>query len=460
MRTRAKSTARSDEQQAPSTPPNKSPPSEIDDVYYTSLSQEIKKTPRTPKTRRTGRTKHAVEALVTPRNQSSVEENQTNITFVWDLFSTDRSFWDSIRETSSSQGSPERSFADQDIQQIMRRLNRQVAYRIDNYKVEDHGYMSSSSPGGHDPREQIPITEEEKGELQLALFPSLQHLVELTRSQPRRIDHNMCYLDQFRALHHNLQDIWQFQGHAKAAPALFQLEAWKGGIVNWRSSSYSTGEERFSASLIDTHLQKWCDEMPAPSPIIDYNMPDIDQSDLEMESIDPRHYIDSSSPLRGCSSPTPQKGHRRVMSALYDKDRDIGFLPTARQIQSYQSGDASSTTLAGLGMSDPGIIDIDSSDPILEAYQLRGTSSIRIYEEGNVTPPQTSHPPGYTSSQGSVSSNKENDRRLMEQVMEEQRLENMREPSPSNSQDNIDPANESWARNERLGEVWEMEMGG
>ncbi|KAL9616409.1 MAG: hypothetical protein Q9204_008580, partial [Flavoplaca sp. TL-2023a] len=134
MRTRAKSTARSDEQQVPSTPPNKSPPSEIDDAYYTSLSQEIKKTPKTPRTRRTGRAKDAVEAPVTPHNQSPVEGNQTNITFVWDLFSTDRSFWDSIRETSSSQGSPERSFADQDIQQIMKRLNRQVAYRIDNYK--------------------------------------------------------------------------------------------------------------------------------------------------------------------------------------------------------------------------------------------------------------------------------------------------------------------------------------
>lgn len=460
MRTRAKSTAKSDEQQLPSTPPSQNHPVDIDDAYYTSLSQEIKKTPKTPKSRRTRRTKNAVGAPVTPRNQSSVEENQTNITFVWDMLSADRSFWDPIRETSSSQRSPGRSFADQDINQIMKRLNRQVAYRIDNCKIEDHGYMTSSSLSGHDPREQIPITEEEKGELQLALFPSLQHLVELTKSQPRRIDHNICYLDQFRALHHDLQDIWQFQGHAKAAPVLFQLEAWKGGIVNWRSSSYSTGDERFSASLIDTYFRKWCDEMPAPSPIIDCNMPDINESDLEMESIDPRYYIDSSSPLHDRPSPTPQKGHRRVMSALYDKDRDIGFLPTASQIQSYQSGDASSTTLAGVGMSDPGIIDTDSSDPIQEAYQLRGTSNIRIYEEGNVTPLQTSDSPGYTSSQGSVSSNKENDRRLMEQVMEEQRLENIREPSLSNSQDNIDPADERWARNERLGEVWEMEMGG
>ncbi|KAI4256081.1 MAG: hypothetical protein L6R42_006411 [Xanthoria sp. 1 TBL-2021] len=458
MRTRAKLTMGGDEQTPSYTPANRKKPSVIDEAYYTSLSQEIQKTPKTPKSRRAPRTKSAVETPQTPPNQSPANEKRINITFVWDLLATDRSFWDPIRETSSSQGSPGRSFADQDINQIMKRLNRQVAHRIDSYKVEDYGYMSSSSSSAHDPREQNPVTEEEKGELQLALFPSLQHLVELTKRQPRRIDTNLCYLDQFRALYKELQDIWQFQGHAKAAPALFQLEAWSGDILGWRSSNYTNGDERFSASVVETRFQKWRAEMPSTSPIIDYSMPDVDDSDLEMQSIDPRYYIDSSSPLHSRSSPTPQKGHRRVMSALYDRNRDIGFLPTPRQIQSYQSGEASSTTLTGLGMSDPGIIDTDSSDPIQEAYP-RGNPDIRIYEEGNVTPPQGSDPPGYTSSQGSVSSNKENDQRLMERVMEEQRLEAMREPSPSNSQDNIDPADETWARNERLGEVWEMEMG-
>ena len=345
-----------------------------------------------------------------------------------------------------------------DVDEFMKRLNREVAYRIDTHKIEEHGYMSSSSPGGHDPREQIPITEEEKGELQLALFPSLQHLVELTKYQPRRTDATLSYLDQFRALHTELQDIWRIQGHTRATPPLFQLEAWKGGIVGWRSSHYTTRDERFSAAVVDAHFQTWRVTVPSTSPIIDYSMPDIDDSDLEMQSLDPRRYIDSSSPLHGRdASPTPLKGHRRVMSALYDKDRDIGFLPTPRQIQSYQAGEASSP---GLGMSDPGIIDFNSSDPIQEAY-FRGGGDIRIYEEGNVTPPQQGNePPGYTSSQASASSNKENDRYLMNQVMEEQRLAEMRTPSPSNSQDNIDPVDERWARNERLGEVWLMEQWG
>ncbi|KAL8671908.1 MAG: hypothetical protein Q9168_003601 [Polycauliona sp. 1 TL-2023] len=464
MRTRAKSTAKCDQQQQLcATPPSRIRSSTPDDAYYTSLSQEIKKTPKTPKSRKSSHAKKIEEAPTTPPNQTPAVEKRVSISSLWNLLSTDRSFWEPIRETSSSQGSPGRSFADQDITQIMKRLNRQVAHRIDYYKVEDHGFMSSSSPSGNDPREQIPTTQEEEGQLQLALFPSLQQVVELTGSEPSRISTEMCYLDQFRALNNDYQHLWQDQGYPKAAPILFQLEAWKGGILSWRSSYYTTGDERFSASLIDTHFQKWQDEVPLPrTPTWDHDMPDIDDSDLEMDMLDPRHYMNSSSPLQHRASPTPRKDHRRVMSALYDKNRDIGFLPTAEHIQSYQSGESSTTTLPGLGMSDPGIINSDSSDPMWDSiqYQNYGGSDIRIYEEGNVTPPPTSEPPGYTSSQASASSNKENDRRFMERVMEEQRLANMRQPSPSNSQDNIDPEDETWARNERFGEVWDMQMGG
>ncbi|KAL8771548.1 MAG: hypothetical protein Q9209_002990 [Squamulea sp. 1 TL-2023] len=415
MRTRARKIELSDEQQPASTPSNKSKILGDDDAYYTSLSQELKKTPKTSKSSKTSRGRNVAETPKTPPNPSNV--------IVWDLLDTERSFWDLIRETSSSQSSPGRSFADEDINIIMKRLNRQVAHRIDSYKVEDHGYLSSSSPGGHDPREQNPITEEEKEELQLALWPSLQHLAELTNCQPHHTDPSKCYLDQFRALFRELQDIWQVQGHNRSAPALFQLEAWKGGIVNWRSSHYTNGDERLSASVVVAHFENWRAEIPSPSPIIDYSMPDIDESDLEMQSINPRHYFHSSSPLYDRSSPYPQKGHRHVMSALYDQNRDIGFLPTPAQIRSYQSGESPSTTLPWLGLSDPGIIESGSSDPIQEAYYLGGNPNIDIYEGGNVTPPRSGDPPVYTSSQGSISSNKENDRELMAQVMEEQRRE-------------------------------------
>ncbi|KAL8656988.1 MAG: hypothetical protein Q9226_002370 [Calogaya cf. arnoldii] len=458
MRTRAKATLSSDGPQPFSTPPTKSIPP--DDAYYTSLSQEMKKTPKTPKSRKTPRTKKAPQNPETPRYQSPANGKTANITFVWGLLSIDRSFWDPIRETSSSQASasPGRSFGGIDIDNLMKRINRQVSHEFINLKFEPVRYISSPSPSGHDPLEQIPITDEEKAELQLALFPSLQHLVELTKRQPWRINTNMCYIEQFNALKQQLQDIWQFQGHAKVAPILFQLEPWNGAIVSWRSSYYTNSDERFKASVVDEHFQTWRAEMPAPSPVNDYNMPDIDDSDLEMQSLDLPHYMDSSSPLYNRASPTPRAGTRRVMSAIYDKNRDIGFLPTPRQIRSYQNGETSSTTLPGLGMSDPGIIDTDSSDPIQEAY-FRGSDSIRIFDEGNVTPPHASDPMGYTSSQASESSDKENDPRVLARVLEEQRLENMRMSSPSNSQDNIDPADETWARNERLGDVWDMLMG-
>ncbi|KAL8846174.1 MAG: hypothetical protein Q9221_008717 [Calogaya cf. arnoldii] len=456
MRTRAKATLSSDGPQPFSTPPSKSIPS--DDAYYTSLSQEMKKTTKTPKSRRTPRAKKAPQTPETPQNQLPANGNPASITFVWDLLSDDRSFWDPIRETSSSQASPDRSFGAFDIDNLMKRMNRQVSHEYINFKYESAGYMSSPSPTGHNPFDRIPITDEEKRELQLALFPSLQHLVELTNRQPWRIDTSMCYLKQFQALEQQLQDIWQFQGHAKVAPILFKLEPWNRGIVNWRSSYYTNGDERFKASVIDEHFQTWRAEMPASSPINDYSLPDIDDSDLEMQSLNLPHYMDSSSPLYNRASPTPRQGHRQVMSAIYDKNRDIGFLPTPHQIRSYQSGETSSITLPGLGMSDPGITDTDSSDAIQEAY-FRGNGGIRIFDEGNATPPQITSPPAWTSSQASGSSDKENDPRVLAWVLEEQRLENMRMPSPSNSADNIDPADETWARNERLGEVWDMQMG-
>ncbi|KAL8812753.1 MAG: hypothetical protein Q9200_000793 [Gallowayella weberi] len=51
-------------------------------------------------------------------------------------------------------------------------------------KVENYGYVSSSSPSGHDPREEVPVTDEEVAELQVALWPSIQQLVELTKRYP------------------------------------------------------------------------------------------------------------------------------------------------------------------------------------------------------------------------------------------------------------------------------------
>ncbi|KAL8902830.1 MAG: hypothetical protein Q9171_007589, partial [Xanthocarpia ochracea] len=327
MRTRAKTTEVSDEQQLASTTRNRGNPTSVDHAYYTSLSQELRKTPKIPKSAKKSRRQGPVETPKTPPNPSKRKSDGKRLeaASVWDLLDTDRSFWDPIKETSSSQASPSRTTSGDDIKTIMNRLNRQVSHQFNNYKVEDYGYMSASSLDGLDSREENPTTVEQKDELLLALWPSIQHLAELTKCQPHRLNTSTCYLEQFRALLRELQDIWQIQGHRTPAPALFQLEAWKGGISNWRSSAYTNGDDRFPASIVEAQFQTWCAEMPSPpTPIIDPNMPDdLDPSDLEMQSLDPTPYFHSSRHLHvhhrrsPSSSPTPQRGphHRRRRGA-------------------------------------------------------------------------------------------------------------------------------------------------
>ncbi|KAL8913673.1 MAG: hypothetical protein Q9171_001523 [Xanthocarpia ochracea] len=123
------------------------------------------------------------------------------------------------------------------------------------------------------------------------------------------------------------------------------------------------------------------------------------------------------------------------MSAIYDNSRDIGFLPTPAQIHAYQSGESSSTALPELRISDPGIIDADPADPTHEAYQhRRWNSDIRIFESEDVTSPPRDNG-AYGGSQGSASSNKENDGRAMERVIEELRRRGMGEREGSGSED-------------------------
>ncbi|KAL8918964.1 MAG: hypothetical protein Q9172_005187, partial [Xanthocarpia lactea] len=353
MKTRAKTTEVSDEQQLAFTTPNKGNRSSINNAYYTSLSQELRKTPKIPKSVTKSRRQGPVEPPKTPPNPSKRKSDGKRLeaASLWDLIDTDRSFWDPIKETSSNQASFGRTITGDDIKTIMSRINRQVSHQFNNSKVENYGNMSASSLEGLDSREENPTTVEQKDELLLALWPSIQHLAELTKCQPHRLNPSTCYLEQFRALLRELQDIWQVQGHRTSAPALFQLEAWKGGISNWRSSAYTNGDDSFPASIVEAHFETWCAEIPTPpTPIIDSNMPDdLDASDLEMQSPDPTPYFHSSRPLHvlhhrrsPSSSPTPQRGNhnrRRVMSAIYDNTRDIGFLPTPAQITAYQTGE-------------------------------------------------------------------------------------------------------------------------
>ncbi|KAL8812755.1 MAG: hypothetical protein Q9200_000795 [Gallowayella weberi] len=55
------------------------------------------------------------------------------------------SFWGLIKESQSSQGSPSREYADDDISKIMKRLNNQIDHQMNN-KVEIYGYNTDKRP--------------------------------------------------------------------------------------------------------------------------------------------------------------------------------------------------------------------------------------------------------------------------------------------------------------------------
>ncbi|KAI4177711.1 MAG: hypothetical protein LQ343_000174 [Gyalolechia ehrenbergii] len=393
----------------------------FDDLHNSQLVQGLQ-TPSTPKT-----------------PQTSGRSKQKNP--LWQLLSSHRSFWDIIRDSCDDQsGSKPSSFGDDDITAIMNRLNQQVSHQFDSYKYEDSGFLSSS-PSGYDPRETMPINEAEVEDLRVAIWPTLQHLVELTKSRPLLPHPKDCYLTQLRHVRGQLRDTWQNKGFPGNPPSPFQLEAWTGGITNWRTSYYTNGEDRFPASHVETQIEAWCLEAPS-TPANDVSRAsDDDASDNEI--FHARHEFDHNN-----ASPTLGHSYRRVMSALYDANRDVG-LPTASQIQAYQSGATPTTTIPSNSMTDTGM----SSPNNVSVFLPR--RPVRILEDQQTPPPSSDDATALVAAGNmSPSSNKENDNDLLFRMDREQRE---RERTPSSSQDVINPAGERMARSERLGEEWEIE---
>ncbi|KAL8737606.1 MAG: hypothetical protein Q9181_001507 [Wetmoreana brouardii] len=336
----------------------------------------------------------------TPTTPQSAQQRKP-ATSIWNLITTDRSFWDIIKASATNQNPfTNRSFGDDDIEAIMNRLNNSINNQIQSYKIENHGYMSSSSPAAHDPREIEPFTIGETEHLQRAIWPTVQHVVELTGCRVRLPDEDQDYLTQLRAIRDQLTVAWQILGRPGNAPSPFQLEAWTGGIRNWRSSFYTNGEQRFAASVVQTQIEAWRSEMPSPqASFADHQIPDDDEPPTITSP-----FVDS----------TPfQPSHRRALSAMYDQHRDNGFLPTAGQIQAYQSGTL--TALGNLSMSDHGIAyPSDGSYFDEELFQPRRKSPFRIHE--NTTPPSLSSDAPFLrgSREGSQESDKENGERTAE----------------------------------------------
>ncbi|KAL8715647.1 MAG: hypothetical protein Q9225_006349, partial [Loekoesia sp. 1 TL-2023] len=366
-----------------------------------------------------------------------------------EALSLTRSFWAPIKDSTHDPHSfGTNNSGDDDINTIMNRLNRQVSNQIDSYKYENFGFLSSSQ-SGYDPRETIPINEEEVEDLQMAIWPTLQHIVELTNFRPLFPHSKACYLTQLRHVRQQLCDTWQIKGFPGNPPSPFQLEAWSGGITNWRTSYYTNGEDRFPASLIETHIEAWRSGIPSTPAAIDTIIASGSSNNnkhSDPEIFHARHEFNHNN-----TSPTPS---RRVLSALYDSTRDTGFLPTASHIRAYQSGTVPTTTLLSLSMRDTGISSPPNNNNQSSSWIFpRRRRSVRIFEDLHTPSPSIDdHTAFGEGGELNPESDKEND---AEQAARMERVERQRESTPSSSQDAIDPVGERMVRMERLEEEWE-----
>ncbi|KAL9014630.1 MAG: hypothetical protein Q9173_000723 [Seirophora scorigena] len=393
----------------------------------------------------------------TPRTPPLPRSTQSKRrTSIWAALSTTRSFWATVKDAEASSAAS--SFDSTNIAHIARRISASISTQLDSYKYEDYGFFSSSSPTGHDPRDLVPSTADEVAELNAAVWPTLQHVLELTAGQciMRLPNPNSSYLDQIRHMRRQLRDAWQDLGKPNNAPSPFQLESWSGGIARWRESTYTDGSSRFSADAVGTQLELWIASIP-PSPNDDAAMSDRDDDDISSPEIfSARHEWNDNamSPTLGAST------RRGPMSAIYDRDRDVGFLPTAAQIHAYQAGTAASTTLPSLSVADTaGVIDIEDFPPPLR----RG---VPIFEDHTTPPPPLlsadavaagpaeATGPGGEHAVEDGDSDKENDARAL---VRQDGVEREPEPTPSSSQQAIDPAGERMVRSELTGLEWEVE---
>lgn len=151
------------------------------------------------------------------------------------------------------------------------------------------------------------------------------------------------------------------------------------------------------------------------------------------------------------------------MAAIYDADRDIGFLPTRSQIQAYQSGRALSTTLPSLSMADTGGLGIDIDATPFPSR--RGGGAIVVFEDPDSPPPAAATNGGDADEEEESrdwnvmdqDSDKENDMDAAVRAFRAQQPEE--DATPSSSQNAIQPVGERMVRSELTGEEWEVERG-
>ncbi|KAL8667702.1 MAG: hypothetical protein Q9202_000557 [Teloschistes flavicans] len=247
---------------------------------------------------------------------------------LWSLTTPNRSFWDAI--TSSAQAQEpltSSSFGDDNLDAIMNRMNNSISSQLDISLTEGSNHFSSSPRSHTDPRDLLPISSAEEEDLRLAIWPTVQHMVELTSSRLHIPNPQKDYLTQLRGLLSHFTTTWQLCGHLGSPPTAFSLEAWTGPIANWRTSYYTNGDQRFPASLILSHLEPW------------------------LSSTSPSRHA-SPFLLEGPPSPTAEnlpiarsqaRRRRPALATIYDGQPNFGLPPSAAQIATYQSTNPSSS---------------------------------------------------------------------------------------------------------------------
>ncbi|KAI4141670.1 MAG: hypothetical protein LQ341_003453, partial [Variospora aurantia] len=142
----------------------------------------------------------------TPRLLSSARSKGKSS--IWSALSTTRSFWTTVKEAAEVEAysSAASSFDSTNIVHIARRLSASVSAQLDSYKYENYGFFSSSSPSGHDPRDLIPQTDDEVQDVKVAVWPTVQHVLELTHQPIRLPSPKGSYLDQIRHIRLQLRN--------------------------------------------------------------------------------------------------------------------------------------------------------------------------------------------------------------------------------------------------------------
>ncbi|KAI4089036.1 MAG: hypothetical protein L6R37_008109 [Teloschistes peruensis] len=269
-------------------------------------------------------------------------QHQTQAESLWSLVTPKRSFWDPIVGTTQDQGPSTTSEGEMDLDAMMTHLTNSISGQHHINIIQGSIFPSSSPRPRADPRDLLPLSSAEEQDLRLAIWPTVQHLVELTSSPslpPLTPNPQEDYLTQLRGLLNRFAVGWQLSGERGNLPTAFSLEAWNGPISQWRTSHYTNGALRFPASVVLAHLDNW---RSSPSPFSPFLRP-MDRP-MVLDTI-PSPTLALRRPIFHLPRrPTVPLRRRSALAPIHDGDPDFGLGPTGPQIADYQAFPSAATT--------------------------------------------------------------------------------------------------------------------